>query len=345
MTPRDIAEPHRQIPQLSFTGSDWTARLLAAERDRAMALLELGVRGWPTLVVRAADALSRRWLARSGNPYLPEIDALAAEIGRPGGYFLNINHEWGCTTRAAPTADGQAAQLLRVLDWPNDGLGRQVTAVHLEGPAGPWTNLTWPGFAGVIQAQAPGRFAAAFNQAPLRRTTGLLPLDWVAARRRWWRNGGLPPAHLLRRAFETCRSYAEARDLLSSEALALPAIFVLAGCAPEECCVIERLETAVRLREGHHPGGACSANHFAAFLGRWRPRGDASVERAAALADWREGSRRQDGEQDGETLAFLVPPVLNSMTRLALMAEPRSGKLLAQGYERDGAATDLLRLP
>ena len=341
MVPRNGSDLLIEIPQVRCSDSDWAVRLLAVERDRAMALLDLGVRGWPTVVVRAADALSRRWLARSGNPYLPEIDALAAEIGRPGGHFLNINHEWGCTTRAAPTADGTGAQLLRVLDWPNDGLGRQVTAAHLEGPAGPWTNLTWPGFAGVIQAQARGRFAAAFNQAPLRRVTGFLPLDWVVARRRWWRNDGLPPAHLLRHAFERCRSYAEAKDLLSSAALALPAIFVLAGLSPEECCVIERLETDVQVREGNGRDGVSSANHFKAFPGRWRPRGEASVERAAALAGWRESCRGESGE----TLAFLEAPVLNPMTRLALMAEPGSGRMLVQGYERDGAATELLRLP
>ncbi|WP_119167158.1 hypothetical protein [Algihabitans albus] len=331
--------PRAEIPQLHLPGHDWAARLLAAERDRAMTLLKQGVRRWPTFVVRAADALSRRWLARGGNPYLAEIDGLADAIGRPGGYFLNINHEWGCTTRAAPAADGEAAQLLRVLDWPNDGLGRQVVAAHLEGPAGPWTNLTWPGFAGVIQAQAPGRFAAAFNQAPLRRVTGLLPLDWIAARRRWWGNDGLPPAHLLRRAFETCGSYSEAKELLSSAALALPAIFVLAGLAPEETCVIERLEIDVQVREGQDCGGACAANHFKAFPGRWRPRGAESAERAAALANWRE---RSCDETEG-TLAFLVPPVLNPTTRLALLAEPHSGKLLVQGFERNGPATEVLR--
>ena len=338
------SEERVEIPQHHLPGGDWEVALLRAERARAQALLEQGVRHWPDVVVRTADALSRRWLARSGNPYLPSIDSLAAEIGRPGGYFLNINHEWGCTTRAGPTPDGRSAQLLRVLDWPYEGLGRQVVAAHLDGPAGPWINLTWPGVAGVIQALAPGRFAAAFNQAPLRRITGLLPLDWAAARRRWWRHDGLPPAHLLRRAFETCGSYAEAKALLSSAPLALPAIFVLAGCAPEEGCVIERLETAARVQEARSHGATCAANHFTAFPGRWDARGAESRARAAALAAWRGPEGEPKGGAATDELAFLKPPVLNPTTRLALVAEAAGGRLSVLGLERDGPATEVLRL-
>ncbi|MGP1256717.1 MAG: hypothetical protein ACTS10_20020 [Kiloniellales bacterium] len=340
MTSENLVE----IPQHYLSGPHWAFDLLLAERERALALLEQGVRHWPAAVVRTADALSRRWLARSDNPYLLSIDSLAAEIGRPGGYFLNINHEWGCTTRAGPTPDGRSAQLLRVLDWPYEGLGRQVVAAHLDGPVGPWINLTWPGFAGVIQALAPGRFAAAFNQAPLREVTGFLPFDWAAARRRWWRNDGLPPAHLLRRAFETCGSYAEAKALLSSAPLALPAIFVLAGCAPDESCVIERLETDARVHEGQPRGSAYAANHFTAFPGRWRPRGAESEARAAALAAWHqpEGGAKRGAMADD--LAFLEPPVLNPTTRLALVAEAASGRLSVLGLEHDGPATEVLRL-
>jgi hypothetical protein len=320
------------IPEVELPGPDWPGRLLAAERGRAAALLEAGTAGWPPAAVRAGDAMVRRWLARSGNPYAGELERLAGEIGRPGGLFLNLSHEWGCTTRAGPTADVRAARLIRVLDWPQDGLGRWVVAAHLEGPAGRWTNLTWAGFAGVVQASAPGRFAAAFNQAPQRAPTGLMPLDWLGARRRLWRSRGLPPAHLLRLAFETCRSFAEARELLTDHPLALPAIFVLAGTRPEETCTIERLEG----RAHRVDGPSCAANHFTGHAGAWRARGDDSPGRAAALAAWLE--READAD-----LAFLAPPVLNPTTRLAMVAEPAHGKILAQGLERDGPATYLLR--
>ncbi len=38
----------------------------------------------------------------------------------------------------------------------------------------------------------------------MRRRTPVMPLDWALNRGRVWRAAGLPPAHLLRHAFETC---------------------------------------------------------------------------------------------------------------------------------------------
>ena len=69
---------------------------------------------------------------------------------------------------------------------------------------------------------------------------------------------------------------------------------------------------------------------------RRRPRGQASPERQACLLD-RQAAARADFD-------WLVPPVLNPTTRLAMMAEPAGGRLVARGFEADGPATEVLRL-
>ena len=153
------------IPQHAVAERGWPLALLDLEQARAEELLEAAGRLVPRPLIAIGDRLSRRWLLRSGNRYLAEIDAIGHRLGQPGACFLNVSYEWGCTSRSGASPNGGGAQLLRVLDWPNEGIGRNVVALTIDSPLGPWTNLTWPGFTGVIQASAPGRFAIALNQA------------------------------------------------------------------------------------------------------------------------------------------------------------------------------------
>lgn len=297
------------------------------ERARGEALLAEGRRRYGRLGIGLGDGWSRRWLARAANPYGAEIAAVARAVGRPGVHLLNLSHEWACTGGVADDPAG-GVRFRRVLDWPFDGLGRHVVVARLEGPAGPWLAVTWPGFVGVLTGLAPRRFAAAFNQAPLRRRTGLAAGDWLLDRAGVWRSRGLPPAHLLRRVFEQCRSYAEARAMLAEAPLCLPALFLLAGAGPGEGCVIERTERAAAL----HDSPVAVANHWLGQgFGRGRPRGGDSAARQAlmlsALAAASPG------------FAWLAPPILNGCTRLAVEANPATGALAVQGWERDGPAT------
>jgi hypothetical protein len=214
--------PAATLPPIPLVelGARPPAALVATQRDRAAALL-------------AAD----------------EIAAVAEALGAPGAWFLNVNYEWACTGGVAPSPDGRGSRLLRVLDWRMEGLGANILAVRREGPAGSWVDLTWPGFVGCIQGLAPRRFAAALNQAPLRRRTGTKALDWAAMRGAVWRRRALPPAHLLRRAFDEARDYREARALLTETPLALPAIFLLSGARPGEGCAGLRARRAHRRRQ------------------------------------------------------------------------------------------------
>lgn len=315
------------------TGADFPMATLLAEEARTHALLDQATRFIPGIALRVADGISRRWLERWSNPLLPEIDAIAARLRRPGAYFLSVNYEWGCTVGVRPCPDARSARLVRVLDWRTKGLGRNIVAANVRGPAGPFITLTWPGYTGVLQAMAPGRFSAALNQAPMRKAGGgFLPLDWAVNRVRLWRMPHPTPAHLLRTAFETAPSFAEAKRLLAEHPIASPAIFSLAGLDPGETCIIERTEEAACV----HPGPAAAANHWQTPGWRGRPRGIDSAGRfrlmSQAACDFDPG------------FSWLRPPVLNKCTRLVMMADAARGSLVAQGFESDGPATLPLEL-
>src|SRR5688572_22681542 len=72
-------------------------------RERARALRDDCLAWFPrpaAPLVPLLDRITRRWLMRSGSPYLGEIEAIAAALGFPGVWFLNGSYEWGCTTLA-----------------------------------------------------------------------------------------------------------------------------------------------------------------------------------------------------------------------------------------------------
>lgn len=321
----------REIPVLEL-GAGHALGLIEAERGRADALLGAAQAHYPGFVINFGDRVSRRWLERNGNPYLDDIHAVAGALGIPGLYFLNVNYEWGCTGAVGAAPSGKGNRLIRVLDWPFDGLGANLVAARIAGPAGEWINLTWPGFVGCIQGLAPGRFAAAFNQAPMRRISPVMVLDWTLERARVWRDGGLPPAHLMRRIFENCANYAAAKAALIETPIATPAIFLLSGPERGEGCVIERLET----RSFVHEQPAVATNHWMSPGLSGRERGEDSQARQAMMA-----GRQADA---GEDLAWLEAPLLNETTRLVMIAEPATGRLTVQGFESHGPATRILRL-
>lgn len=220
--------------------------------------------------------------------------------------------------------------MMRTLDWPLDALGRQLVVSRQSGPAGPWFNVTWPGFAGATTALAPGRFSGSLIHAP-RAERGLAG-GWLVDRWRVWRRRPLPPALLLRRAFDECARFADAVRLLSDTALNGPAIYTLAGAEPSNGVVIERWETVARV----HPAPVCVAN-------QWLTPG---------LGGW-SGARRGRGRLDlmrgrmaaaAEGMSWLATPILNETTRLAVTANAATGELTVQGFENGAPVTSVLRL-
>src|SRR5262249_29684790 len=142
-----------------------------------------------------------------------------------------------------------------------------------------FVTLTWPGYTGLLQGMAPGRFSAALNQAPMRNRLGLFHLDWALTRRRVWSMTHLTPAHLLREVFETAPSFEHAKRMLIERPIATPAIFSLAGVRPSETVIIERTETEARV----HDGSNVAANHWQAPGWRGHQRGSDSAGRACRM--------------------------------------------------------------
>jgi hypothetical protein len=284
-----------------------------------------------------ADRIARRWLARSASPYLAEIDAIAARTGVAGIHAINISYEYACTTLARVDAPDGAPTLRRTLDWPFLGLGRSVIALQRSGPAGEFLDVTWPGAVGTLTAVAPGRFAAAINQAPLLRRTGrdfLRPLDYTRNfARTLSRERGMPPLHLLRHVFETAQNFDEALERLTQTELARPVLLTLVGCRPDEIAVIERRERDATVHRGAGP----VANDWREPRSGWEPRPCAlpdrrvdSVTRCAAIERAVAGSDVPFG--------WVVPPVRNWNTRIAVETNPGEGWIRVIGYEPSGPA-------
>lgn len=283
------------------------------------------------------DSVSRGWLRRSTSLYVMEIDAIARALELPGIWFLNGSYEWGCTALARE--DDGAPWLVRTLDWPFPGLGRRVEIARMQGAAGEFYSVTWPGYVGVLTAMAPGRFAAAINQAPLRRRTRapwLRPADIALNAARTWRIRAAPPDHLLREVCETCRTFADAKARLERTPVARPVIFMLAGCEPGERCVIERTEDGFTTRTEN----TAAANDWWESTWPWEARVSSAVmltrtyDEAAANSRLRRETLAAWGAPLSRTgFAWVTPPVLNAMTRIAVEMCAADGILRVAGYE------------
>ncbi len=319
------------------TGPDFPLATLLADEARAHALIDGATRLAPRQALRVLDAISRRWLAKWNNAHLAEIDRIAAHLARPGAYFLSVNYEWGCTVGVHAAPDGSTARLARVLDWRTPGLGRYVMAARVAGNAGPFVTLTWPGYTGVLQAMAPGRFSAALNQAPMpKRGGGFYPFDWLANKVNVWRTPHATPAHVLREAFERDATFEAARERLIKTPIAAPVIFSLAGTAATQLCIIERTEDDAFV----HDGAKAAANAWQAPGWHGRERGLDSVGRTdRMMCDVVDGAREMDHD-----FAWLKPPILNERTRLVMTSDAAQGRVIAQGFEASGPATKVLEL-
>lgn len=287
-------------------------------------------------LLRWGDRYAENSLRHARNPYLSEIDAVARMLGQPGAYALNFSFELGCTTACRSPDERTAVQLYRTLDWPFR-LGRNVVVARHVPTAGAYHSITWPGFLGVLTAVAPSRFAAAINQPPMaysfEQLSLGLPIDWMVNRWRVRNATALPPAHLLRQAFERCGTYAEAKAMLTSTAVCIPVIYTLTGVRPDEGCIIERRERDAIV----HAAPACIANHWLTNRFQGRPRGRNSYRRLWAM-------RTALPSLGTEPLGWLRPPVLNRLTRVAAELDANTGSLTVQGWHGTVAQTRALTL-
>jgi hypothetical protein len=229
-----------------------------------------------------------------------------------------------------------------VLDWPFPSLGESTVVARMTGTAGDFYNVTWPGFAGVMNAVAPNRFAAALNQAPMQRHGGSLTADWMQNRVDFHKDNAIPPAHLLRQVFETAATYEEAKERLSKTPLSMPVIYTLTGVNANEGCIIERLKNDFVIRELDAGQESVSAtNHFQSALkdvGQgWMERSEHSHERYAQ-------SRTMTGESLTKDFNWFSYPVANDHTRLVMTANAKTGELTVMGTMGDRPVTQVFKL-
>ena len=271
-------------------------------------------------------AWCRRWTASRGagscarsRPMSRRCARSRPRSGFPGIWFLNGSYQWSCTALAREE-DG-APWLARTLDWPFPGLGRFVEIAHMQGPAGEFYNVTWPGYVGALTAMAPGRFAACINQAPMRRRTRdprLRLLDLALTRRRRFATcAPFRPINCCATHSRPRGDYAQARHMLETTPVARPVIYTLAGCRPGERCVIERTEDGVETRASTttappttgftacRNGRAASAPNKVLTAPSRRPRRTA----APGARAWRPGA----GSFERDSFAWVAPPVLNPL--------------------------------
>jgi hypothetical protein len=299
--------------------------------------------GGAATMLPVLDALTRAWLRRSRSPYAGEIETIASGLGFPGIWFLNGCYHWGCTALARE--EEGVPWLARTLDWPFPGLGRRIEVAQMSGPAGRFDNVTWPGYAGVLTASAPNRFAAAINQAPMWRRAQnpwLRPLDFALNALDVWRIRFTPPDHLLREVFETCRSYGEARHRLETTPVARPVIYTLVGVAPGQRCLIERTEESFTT----HTQVTNAANDWLHPSPHWEARLSAEAMLSRSYEETMQNSRARRehlaafaGRLSDDGFAWVTPPILNPYTRIAVATCPARGRLRVLGYEsEDGVA-------
>jgi hypothetical protein len=286
----------------------------------------------------AIDSATRRWLKRSQSPYTAEIETISTGLGFVGIWFLNGCYQWGCTTLARE--QGGAPWLARTLDWPFPGLGRHLTVARMRGAAGEFDNVTWSGYVGSLTASAPGRFAACINQAPMWRRTRrpwLRPYDMVLNALAARHVHSIPPDHLLRHVFETCKTFGEAKHRLETTPVARPVIFTLVGCHQGERCVIERTQEGYSSRDQD----TSAANDWLRSRPPWEARVRAEVILTRSFDEAAANSRRRREHLAGWPGSFargnfewVEPPILNSQTRVAVEICPALGVLRAVGYEK-----------
>ncbi|RTL86981.1 MAG: hypothetical protein EKK29_08425 [Hyphomicrobiales bacterium] len=278
------------------------------------------------LCLSPIDKLASNWLRRSASKYRTELEHVAEILGFPGAVTLNMAYLFACTTQAYEGPDG-LPRIRRTLDWPFQGLGQAVEIAWQSGPAGDFYNATWPGAVGVLTAMAPGRFCAVINQAPMkRRTRGALGFALDAAvnlRDALALEGGWPPDHLLRYAFESCETFEDAVALIAREPLGRPTLFTLAGVRPGEIALIERTEREARIFR--RP--VIVANDWQEPKPGWQAR----MSEANNIA---RRDAMQAVEPDAPLFSWVTEPVLNRLTRLAVeMSAVGAGDFVARGYE------------
>jgi hypothetical protein len=325
-----------ELPEIPvITDAATPLALFEKKKDLARALVNVCKKLIPGFLMRFVANRSEKYLNRANPPYKQELDAIAAEMGREA-YALNLSYEWGCTTTAFNDAARGGVTMYRTLDWPIRGMGDKLVVAKHEGPAGEYLNIAYPGFVGVLNGMAKGRFSIAINSAPIPDYGWGPVTDYLISKRGNFMRDDIPAAFLLRKVFEEAADYRQAVKMLSETPVMAPAIFTIAGINDGEHCVIERMPDKAIIHDGAAENLVCAANHWTNEEWDAHDRPTATRRRRAEMvADMAE----YKGDFD-----WLDGKILNGRTRLAFEANARNGTLKLVGIEGKKHATQALAL-
>lgn len=323
-----------EIPVIA--DADDPVALLHRESDRARALVDVCRFSPPGFFLGFLEDKTRGWLNEARIPYKDDLEEIAAVLG-PRAYALNLSYEWGCTAAAWNDDVNGGVRMYRALDWPIAGMADKMVVANHVGPAGPYRNIAYPGFVGVLNGVADGRFVAAINSAPIPDRGNHFLIDMILSKRDNFRRYSIPAPFLLRKVFEECADFHEAVRTLARTPICAPATFTVSGVNKNEFCVIERMPDDAVVYDSLKSDFACAANHW--INTKW-----ASHDRLTETRRRRAAMIAGLGDYQGG-FDWLKAPVMNSWTRLAFEANARTGGLRLVGVEKARIATRTLVLP
>jgi acid ceramidase len=190
-------------------------------------------------------------LAAAAEPFVPadywaEMAALGEDVAIGNLYYDALKLVIGCTAFAVDTAQGPLHA--RNLDWwtQNDMLARYTMVTRfVNGAAGEFVTVGWPGFVGAFSGMAPGRFAVTLN--------AVLSLEPMRP--------AVPVVFLLRHVLEHARDFEHALRLLTETPVPSDSLLLLTGTKPGEMAVIERTPTRHAVRRATS-GALCVTNDY-----------------------------------------------------------------------------------
>lgn len=275
-------------------------RDLGLDRDRRELLLELAPQVLPPDHAEELQGIADQL-------QLPLADVLLGNL-----YYDLLKVVIGCTAFAVDAGD--SVLHARNLDWwsVNDQLTKHTAVVRCTGaPAGDYTMIGWPGFAGVFSAVAAGRFAVTLNS--------VLSFDPVQL--------GTPVVFLLRTVLETAPDFDAALQVLAATPIPCDCLLLLSGVRPGEMAVIERTPTRHALRRGEH-GALFVTNDFLALPSDPTAPGNRLVDTACSRRERLSELVHREWPRDAATcLRHLDDPgVRMDITMQQMVFEAKSGR-------------------
>jgi hypothetical protein len=131
--------------------------------------------------------------------------------------------------------------------------------------------------------------------------------------------------------------------MLCEMPVAMPVIYTLTGIDNKQGCVIERLETTAQVRDiAPNAPFVSTANHFTTDLNGigagWLPRTADSLQRLCH-------ARTVSANALATGFDWFVPPIANTLSRLAMVADAQTGYLRVLGTHGSTAVTEPFILP